>query len=48
MICQRVIAKIKVERLQFNLTGNNLCDFYNPYPDKYRNMYDADEPIIRH
>lgn len=33
-------SKIKVERLQVSLTGNNLWDFYNPYPDHYRNMYD--------
>jgi len=26
--------------LRFNLAGFNLWDFYNPYPDKYRNMYD--------
>lgn len=42
--------KMKVERLQFNLTGNNLWDFYNPYPNQYRNMYDdgrTDYPTLR-
>jgi len=29
-----------IERVQISITGNNLWDFYNPYPDKYRNMYD--------
>jgi hypothetical protein len=27
--------------LQFSLTGNNLWDFYNPYPDHFINMYDS-------
>lgn len=31
----------KVESIKISLTGNNLWDFYNPYPKKYRNMYDA-------
>ena len=34
-------TKLGIDRLQFNLTGNNLWDFYNPYPYKYRNMYDG-------
>ncbi len=32
---------IGVERAAFTLTGYNMWDFYNPYPDKYRNMYDS-------
>lgn len=47
---RELLKKIKVERLQFNLTGNNLWDFYNPYPNKYRNMYDGgrtDYPTLR-
>lgn len=36
------ISKLKIEKLQVSLTGNNLWDFYNPYPDHYRNMYDAE------
>lgn len=31
---------LKMSSVRFNLTGNNLWDFYNPYPDHYRNMYD--------
>ena len=34
------ISKLKIEKLSVNVTGNNLWDFYNPYPDHYRNMYD--------
>jgi TonB-linked SusC/RagA family outer membrane protein len=34
-------TKIGIDRLQINLIGNNLWDFYNPYPYHYRNMYDA-------
>lgn len=37
---QKVLKNTGIDRLQFNLTGNNLWDFYNPYPDKFRNMYD--------
>ncbi len=32
--------KIGLGSLRFNLTGQNLWDLYNPYPGKYRNMYD--------
>ena len=32
--------KLKIDKLQLSLTGNNLWDFYNPYPDHFRNMYD--------
>lgn len=31
----------KIESAKISLTGNNLWDFYNPYPKKYRNMYDS-------
>lgn len=34
------LSKVNIEKLQVSLTGNNLWDFYNPYPDNYRNMYD--------
>jgi hypothetical protein len=33
-------SKLRMESLRVNLAGFNLWDFYNPYPDKYRNMYD--------
>ncbi len=47
---KQLLQKISVDRLQFTLTGNNLWDFYNPYPKKYRNMYDSDRtdyPTLR-
>ena len=31
----------KIESAKISLTGTNLWDFYNPYPKKYRNMYDS-------
>jgi TonB-linked SusC/RagA family outer membrane protein len=34
-------TKIGIDRLQINLIGNNLWDFYNPYPYHYRTMYDG-------
>ena len=30
-----------LESARVFLSGNNLWDFYNPYPDKYRTMYDS-------
>lgn len=33
--------KAKLQNARLYLSGNNLWDFYNPYPNKYRNMYDA-------
>ncbi len=35
------VRKAKIQSCRIFLSGNNLWDFYNPYPDKYRNMYDA-------
>jgi len=35
-----IASKVRMSSLRFNLAGFNLWDFYNPYPDKYRNMYD--------
>ncbi|MDR2147287.1 MAG: SusC/RagA family TonB-linked outer membrane protein [Tannerella sp.] len=43
-------TKLGIEKLALSLTGNNLWDFYNPYPYKYRNMYDAENegyPTLR-
>ncbi|MGN7788097.1 SusC/RagA family TonB-linked outer membrane protein [Niabella sp. 22666] len=34
------IKPIGIQNARVYLTGNNLWDFYNPYPKKYRNMYD--------
>lgn len=44
------LKKINISQVRINLTGNNLWDFYNPYPKKYRNMYDnydVDYPTLR-
>ncbi|MBB4802225.1 TonB-linked SusC/RagA family outer membrane protein [Flavobacterium nitrogenifigens] len=39
-IPKQVFANTKVNNMSIGITGNNLWDFYNPYPDHYRNMYD--------
>jgi hypothetical protein len=43
-------SKMRMENLRLSVSGFNLWDFYNPYPDKYRNMYDdpkVDYPTLR-
>lgn len=35
------VSRAKVDNVRIFLSGNNLWDFYNPYPNKFRNMYDA-------
>lgn len=35
------VRRARLESARLYLSGNNLWDFYNPYPNKYRNMYDA-------
>jgi hypothetical protein len=35
------VSRARLESARVYLSGNNLWDFYNPYPNKYRNMYDA-------
>lgn len=45
-----IASKMRMESLRLTLSGFNLWDFYNPYPDKYRNMYDnstVDYPTLR-
>jgi TonB-linked SusC/RagA family outer membrane protein len=45
-----LLKKTGIDKLQVNLSGNNLWDFYNPYPDRFRNMYDrpdAGYPTLR-
>lgn len=37
---RNISEKLKMDALRVSLAGQNLWDFYNPYPDKYRNMYD--------
>lgn len=39
------IKSLKIESAKLSLTGNNLWDFYNPYPKKYRNMYDSSKSL---
>lgn len=44
------LKPIYVQSAKLSLVGNNLWDFYNPYPDHYRNMYDssyANYPTLR-
>ena len=38
---QKLVEKAKLSSARFYVSGNNLWDFYNPYPKKFRNMYDA-------
>lgn len=40
-IPQNLVKKAKIENARVFISGQNLWDFYNPYPNKYRNMYDA-------
>lgn len=40
-IPKSIVSKAHLENARFFLSGNNLFDFYNPYPNSYRNMYDA-------
>lgn len=35
-----ITSKMRMESLKLTFAGFNLWDFHNPYPDKYRNMYD--------
>lgn len=35
------VRKAKIKSARIFISGNNLWDFYNPYPNKFRNMYDA-------
>ena len=39
-IPKNIAAKLKMESVKVSLSGFNLWDFYNPYTDSYRNMYD--------
>ena len=35
-----IARKVRMDNLRLSLAGFNLWDFYNPYPNKYRGMYD--------
>ncbi|MBV5282925.1 MAG: TonB-dependent receptor [Paludibacter sp.] len=37
---KKLVAKAGIESAKLSLSGNNLWDLFNPYPDHYRNMYD--------
>jgi TonB-linked SusC/RagA family outer membrane protein len=37
---RKLVAKVGIESAKFSLSGNNLWDLFNPYPNHYRNMYD--------
>ncbi|MEN2398987.1 TonB-dependent receptor [Flavobacterium sp. MC2016-06] len=39
-IPKKVFADTKISGITLGVTGTNLWDIYNPYPDHYRNMYD--------
>jgi hypothetical protein len=36
-----IVKRARLDNARLYLSGNNLWDFYNPYPNHYRNMYDA-------
>lgn len=38
---KELLKNTGIDKVAFNLTGNNLWDFYNPYPKKFKNNYDA-------
>ncbi|AHF16847.1 SusC/RagA family TonB-linked outer membrane protein [Niabella soli] len=44
------VKKAGIQNARVYLSGNNLWDLYNPYPNKYRNMYDdpkSEYPTLR-
>ncbi|WP_304198371.1 SusC/RagA family TonB-linked outer membrane protein [Flavobacterium alvei] len=43
-IPKQALDSIKIQSATLGITGMNLWDLYNPYPDHYRNMYDS--PIV--
>lgn len=38
---KRWLEPLKIQSAKLSLTGNNLWDLYNPYPDHYRTMYNS-------
>lgn len=40
-IPKQVFTGSKIQNISLGVTGNNLWDLYNPYPEHYRNMYDT-------
>ncbi|AEV99910.1 SusC/RagA family TonB-linked outer membrane protein [Niastella koreensis] len=37
---KNLVKRARLDNARLYLSGNNLWDFYNPYPHHYRNMYD--------
>ncbi len=47
---KELLTKLRISNAKFILSGYNLWDLTNPYPGKYRNMYDGPEvgyPTLR-
>ncbi len=40
-LSKSLVQRLGLQSASVSFTGYNLWDFYNPYPDKYRNMYDS-------
>ncbi|OOV18185.1 SusC/RagA family TonB-linked outer membrane protein [Flavobacterium sp. LM4] len=38
---KEILSELKISNASIGVTGNNLWDLYNPYPNHYRNMYDT-------
>ncbi len=38
---KRIIEPLNIDKIALGVEGTNLWDFYNPFPKKYRNMYDS-------
>ena len=38
---KNMVRRARIDNARVYLSGNNLWDFYNPYPNHYRNMYDS-------
>ncbi len=36
-----IVSELRMDKVTLGVTGYNLWDLYNPYPDHYRNMYDS-------
>jgi TonB-linked SusC/RagA family outer membrane protein len=38
---KNLVKRARLDNAKLYVSGNNLWDFYNPYPNHYRNMYDG-------
>ena len=41
VVPKNLVKRARLDNARVYLSGNNLWDFYNPYPNHYRNMYDG-------